>query len=87
MLTSDGPSVFNAEVSAAGSSPVSVTSAAGSPGNIAPRPAPKALSRKGAGVGLKNIMERYRYLTDRKVDVVQSDSRFIVRVPLLEFRS
>lgn len=48
---------------------------------------PKAVSRKGAGVGLKNIMERYRYLTDRKVDVVQSDSRFIVQVPLLEFRS
>lgn len=47
---------------------------------------PKVVEKKGAGVGLKNIVERYRYLTDSPVDVIQSDSRFIVRVPLLEFR-
>lgn len=37
-----------------------------------------------SGVGLENIKKRYEFLSKEKVDVIQSDGRFIVRVPLLK---
>jgi sensor histidine kinase YesM len=37
----------------------------------------------GSGVGLKNIRERYRFLTEAEVVVTQTRSRFSVAVPLL----
>ncbi|WP_347158811.1 sensor histidine kinase [Pontibacter chitinilyticus] len=35
-------------------------------------------------VGLQNISNRYKYLTDQQVEVEQTDSEFIVRLPLLQ---
>ncbi len=46
------------------------------------------LQKKTAGVvsseiGLKNIISRYGYLTDKPVEVTETDSEFIVKVPLI----
>lgn len=35
------------------------------------------------GIGLNNIIRRYRYLTDEKVDIVLTNDEFVVRIPLL----
>lgn len=34
--------------------------------------------------GLHNIKERYAFLTDREVEILQSDKAFIIKLPLLE---
>lgn len=39
---------------------------------------------ESAGTGLENIRQRYRHFTERSVDVIESDGKFIVRIPLLE---
>lgn len=39
---------------------------------------------KSNGVGLKNIMQRYELLGKRKVEVVEAENRFEVKVPLME---
>lgn len=44
---------------------------------------PKEILNSGHGVGLRNIIERYRLLTDRKMDVMKTKDEFIVRLPLL----
>ncbi|MHC1774838.1 MAG: sensor histidine kinase [Lentimicrobium sp.] len=46
------------------------------------------LQKKTTGVvsseiGLKNIISRYAYLTDKPVEVTETDSEFIVKVPLI----
>jgi two-component system, LytTR family, sensor kinase len=46
------------------------------------------LQKKPAGmvsseIGLKNITSRYAYLTDKPVEVLKTESEFIVRVPLI----
>jgi hypothetical protein len=46
------------------------------------------LQKKPAGmvsseIGLKNITSRYAYLTDKPVEVLETESEFIVRVPLI----
>lgn len=38
----------------------------------------------GTQLGLKNIVNRYRFLDNRTVEIRESDSEFVVRVPLLE---
>ncbi len=37
-----------------------------------------------SGIGLQNIKNRYSYLTDRKIQIVEQDGRFSVDIPLLE---
>lgn len=36
-----------------------------------------------SGVGLENIKKRYEFLSSSRVEVIQSDGKFIVKVPLL----
>lgn len=40
-----------------------------------------------SGIGLANIQERYRYLSDRAVQIVRSETSFSVAVPLIEMRT
>ena len=44
---------------------------------------PKEILKSGSGVGLKNIKERYALLTDRKVEIIQQNNEFIIKLPLL----
>lgn len=44
---------------------------------------PKVSKEKGAGLGLKNISNRYRLLTKREVVFGVNKSEFVVRIPLL----
>jgi signal transduction histidine kinase len=44
---------------------------------------PKSVVKKGSGVGLQNIRQRYFLLTDRPVKIEQSDREFKVAIPLL----
>ena len=37
-----------------------------------------------SGIGLKNISERYRFLTDREVEIAEADDMFSVSIPLIE---
>jgi sensor histidine kinase YesM len=34
-------------------------------------------------IGLKNIKSRYKYLSDKEVQVIKSDSEFVVKIPVL----
>jgi hypothetical protein len=43
----------------------------------------KQIVKKSSGVGLSNIMERYRLLTDRKMDINKSATKFMVAIPML----
>lgn len=36
------------------------------------------------GIGLDNIQKRYAYITDKKIGVLESDTQFIVRIPLIK---
>jgi two-component system LytT family sensor kinase len=38
-------------------------------------------------LGLKNIRDRYRFFTDREVDVISDQQHFLVKLPLLEINS
>jgi len=40
-------------------------------------------SQSTTGVGLKNIRQRYDYLTDQPVNILQTQSEFVAHVPLL----
>ncbi|GAA3621815.1 2TM domain-containing protein [Flavivirga jejuensis] len=44
---------------------------------------PKQIVKKGSGVGLSNIMQRYDLLTNKKVDINKEASRFAVAIPML----
>lgn len=44
---------------------------------------PKEILKHGSGVGLKNIQERYHLITDRKVEITQTNDEFIIKLPLL----
>lgn len=43
----------------------------------------KQVVKKSSGVGLQNIQQRYRILTDRQVQIAKSTSDFKVKLPLL----
>ncbi|WP_339706031.1 2TM domain-containing protein [uncultured Kriegella sp.] len=43
----------------------------------------KLVVKKGSGVGLRNIQERYGILTDRKIIINKTASEFSVRLPML----
>lgn len=38
---------------------------------------------EGTGIGLKNIVERYKHLSERQVEVIPDETHFEVRLPLL----
>ena len=44
----------------------------------------KQLYEKGLGIGLKNIMERYKSLIGKEVIVEESDEFFTVKLPLVQ---
>ncbi|MCB0779280.1 MAG: hypothetical protein KDC03_07050, partial [Flavobacteriales bacterium] len=39
---------------------------------------------EGTGTGLENIRQRYAYLSDRPVDVIETREHFLVALPLIE---
>lgn len=43
----------------------------------------KTTGMASSEIGLKNITSRYAYLTDKPVEVLETESEFIVRVPLI----
>ncbi len=45
---------------------------------------PKKQVADSTGVGLENISRRYAYFSNRKVEVVQTDGQFCVRLPLID---
>ena len=44
---------------------------------------PRLHKEAGANSGLKNISDRYRYFTDKEIEIIQNEKEFIVRIPLL----
>lgn len=42
------------------------------------------LSESSTGVGLNNIIMRYQHLSDKAIDVIQSESEFLVKLPILQ---
>lgn len=44
---------------------------------------PKQIIKKGSGVGLSNIMQRYELLTNKKVNINKEAKRFAVAIPML----
>ena len=44
---------------------------------------PKQIIKKGSGVGLSNIMQRYQLLTNKKVNINQQENSFAVAIPML----
>jgi two-component system, LytTR family, sensor kinase len=44
----------------------------------------KSSTEYSSKIGLKNIISRYRYLTDRPVLIEETDATFTVKIPLLE---
>jgi len=44
---------------------------------------PKTVLEKGTKVGLKNIVDRYRLITLKKVTIEKTDTKFMVKIPLL----
>ncbi|GAB1857733.1 histidine kinase [Flavobacteriaceae bacterium MHTCC 0001] len=44
---------------------------------------PKQIVKKSSGVGLSNIMQRYKLLTKKKVDINKESHRFAVAIPML----
>lgn len=44
---------------------------------------PKKVAEEGTGIGLKNIMERYKLLSGKTVSIVQDKGEFSVTLPLL----
>ncbi|MFS4482826.1 2TM domain-containing protein [Hyunsoonleella sp. 2307UL5-6] len=44
---------------------------------------PKQIVKKSSGVGLSNIMQRYKLLTKKKIDINKQASSFAVAIPML----
>jgi hypothetical protein len=47
----------------------------------------KQVVKAGSGVGLKNIQQRYKLLTDRPVEITKDSNEFMVSIPLLTKRT
>lgn len=48
---------------------------------------PKSSLEKGTKIGLKNIIDRYKLITQRQVSILKSNAQFIVELPLLTKKS
>lgn len=46
----------------------------------------KRLQEASSGLGLSNIQERYKYLSEQEVKISKTDTHFIVRLPLLKVK-
>lgn len=46
----------------------------------------KTVVKDSLGIGLENIKKRYSFLTDRPVEICQSDEQFIVKLPIIATR-
>ncbi|GAA4897648.1 histidine kinase [Flaviramulus aquimarinus] len=44
---------------------------------------PKQIVKKSSGVGLSNIMQRYKLLTNRKIDINKTTRKFAIAIPML----
>jgi sensor histidine kinase YesM len=44
---------------------------------------PKLTAAESNGIGLNNIMERYKFLTNKEVIIRKTEDNFEVRVPIL----
>jgi hypothetical protein len=44
----------------------------------------KEVKEYSSALGLKNIESRYSFLTARKVDIIENENEFIVKIPLIE---
>jgi len=44
----------------------------------------KNVKEYSSALGLKNIKSRYGFLTDRKVDIIENENDFIVKIPLID---
>jgi two-component system, LytTR family, sensor kinase len=44
---------------------------------------PKEIKEFSSELGLKNIKSRYKFLTERNVEIIESEDEFIVRIPLI----
>lgn len=42
------------------------------------------ISENGTGLGLENIKSRYKFLTDKEIDVSEAEGEFSVKLPLIE---
>lgn len=45
---------------------------------------PKTIIDKGMGVGLKNIIARYRLFSDKSIEITRENDLFRIRIPILE---
>lgn len=47
----------------------------------------KEIKETGTHLGLKNITSRYRFLSEKQVEVIKSETTFTVRIPLIKISS
>ena len=47
---------------------------------------PKIARESSVGFGLQNIKSRYELLTDEKVEIIREEKKFIVKIPLIQFK-
>ena len=45
------------------------------------------LAKDSTGIGLTNLRERYKYLSDKKIILLNNESKFEVKIPILEFEA
>ena len=45
---------------------------------------PKKVAEHSSGLGLKNIKSRFSFLTERSMEIIESDDAFAVKIPLLK---
>ncbi len=45
---------------------------------------PRKSQERPSGTGLKNLRERYRFFTDRQVEILPSEDKFTVKIPILK---
>ncbi len=46
----------------------------------------KKVIRENSGTGLDNLIKRYEYLSSNKVDIVENEKEFIVKIPKIELK-
>ncbi len=45
------------------------------------------LAKDSTGIGLTNLRERYKYLSGKKIILLNNESKFEVKIPILEFEA
>ena len=44
----------------------------------------KEVSRNNLGLGLPNLIQRYKLMCDAEVEIHQDDGRFIIKLPIIK---